>query len=222
MAELEIVGGAPSNYVWVCRIACAEKGVPYRHVEAMPHSPEVDAIHPLGRIPVMRHGNVTLAESRAICFYIDSAFDGPPLVPSDLVPAAQVEQWVSLVNTGIDPVWLRQYLASYVFPGTPDNSPNRAAIDAALPKMEQQFTIMDRAVARGHLVGDTFTLADVNLIPLLYYMTKLPESAALLQKMSNLKAYFERHFARRSVQHALPPWLPGRLGQQQSDVTRAA
>ena len=81
MADLEIIGGAPSNYVWVCRIACAEKRVAYNHVQAMPHTPDVDAIHPFGKIPVMRHGEVTLAESRAICNYLERMFDGPPLVP---------------------------------------------------------------------------------------------------------------------------------------------
>jgi len=30
--------------------------VPYRHSETMPHTPDVDAIHPFGKIPVMRHG----------------------------------------------------------------------------------------------------------------------------------------------------------------------
>jgi hypothetical protein len=28
MAELELIGGAPSNFVWTCRMALAEKGVP--------------------------------------------------------------------------------------------------------------------------------------------------------------------------------------------------
>jgi glutathione S-transferase len=46
MPELELIGAAPSNYVWTCRIALAEKGVPYRHTEIMPHTPQVDAIHP--------------------------------------------------------------------------------------------------------------------------------------------------------------------------------
>jgi len=126
MADLEIIGGAPSNYVWAVRIACTEKRVPYKHTQVMPHTPDVDAIHPLGKIPVMRHGDVTLAESRAICVYLERMFDGPPLVPPDPVKAAKVEQWVSLVNTSVDPLWVRQYLAAYIFPGTPDKSPDRA------------------------------------------------------------------------------------------------
>ena len=44
--------------------------------------PEVAAIHPFKLVPCMRHGDLALAESRAICTYIDQAFDGPPLVPT--------------------------------------------------------------------------------------------------------------------------------------------
>jgi glutathione S-transferase len=210
MPELELIGAAPSNYVWTCRIALAEKGVPYKHTEIMPHTPEVDAIHPFGKIPVMRHGEVALCESRAICWYIDNVFNGPKIVPADPVTAAQVEQWVSVVNTHIDPVWLRQYLRAYVFPKTPDGGPERDTIEAALPKMEPQFVTMDRAVAKtGYLVGDTFTLADMNFLPILFYMGRPPESSALLQRMPALKAYLDRHMARKSVQETLPTWMPG-------------
>ncbi len=105
---------------------------------------------------------MTLFESRAICAYIDRAFPGPPLIPVDPVGAALAEQWLSLVNTAIDPLMMRQYLMAYVYPGTPDNSPNRTAIDAALPKMPPLFALLDRAVAKtGHLVGNGFTLADI-------------------------------------------------------------
>ena len=217
MPELELIGAAPSNYVWTCRLALAEKGVPYRLSELMPHCPEVDAIHPFGKIPVMRHDAVELCESRAICSYIDSVFDGPKLAPSDPARAAQVEQWVSIINTHIDPVWVRQYLRAHFFPSTPDGSPERETIAAALPKMEQQFASMDRAVAQtGHLVGDTFTLADMNFMPILYYMGLKPESSALLQRSPNLKAYFDRHMARKSVQGAVPSWIPGRKASERA------
>ena len=217
MPELELIGAAPSNYVWTCRIALAEKGVPYRHNEARPHTPEVDAIHPFGKIPVMRHGAVTLCESRAICGYIDNAFDGPKLAPADCAKAAQVEQWVSIVNTHIDPLWVRQYLRAHFFPKTPDGSPERDTIEAALPKMEQQFATMERAVAKtGHLVGDTFTVADMNFIPILFYMGKKPESSALLQRMPGLQGYVERHMARKSVQESAPTWIPGQARSERA------
>ena len=211
MPELEIIGAPQSNYVCAVRIACREKGVSYTLVPARPHSPEVDAIHPFGKIPVMRHGDVMLCESRAICSYIDHAFAGPPLVPRDPVGAARVEQWISLVNTAIDPLLVRRYLRANFFPGTADGNPDRAAIDAALPEMERHFALLDDAVAATvHLVGDGLTLADINLLPILFYMDKLPESGAMLRRATHLDAYFRRHAARPSFQEAAPPPFPGR------------
>jgi len=205
MPDLQIIGIPQSAYVWMTRIACAEKGVPYRHVVALPHTPEVDAIHPFGKIPVMRHGDVTLCESRAIISYIDRVFDGPSLLPRDPIAAAQVEQWASIICTTIDPLWLRQYYAAYVLAARGNGVIDRARIEAAIPKMEPQFAVMDRAVAKtGHLVGDSFTLADAYFTPLVFYMNAVPESAALLAKTSHLKAYLDRHIARPSVQQTKP------------------
>lgn len=210
MPELQIIGGPASNFVWVTRIVCIEKGVNYTLVPVMPHTPEIDAVHPLGKIPGMRHGDVTLGESRAICRYIDQAFPGPSLVPADPVAAAKTEQWVSIVCTTIDPVMLRQYLRGYVFPGMPDGSPNRAFIEPALPLMEPQFALLDRAVAKtGHLVGESFTLADAYLTPILYYMSQRPESSAMLGKGAALSTYLDRHMSRQSVRETTPPKWPG-------------
>jgi glutathione S-transferase len=211
MSELQIIGAPQSNYVWVVRIACHEKGVPYTLVPVMPHAPEVDAIHPLGKIPALRHGNVTLAESRAICFYIDHMFSGPPLVSRDALEGALTEQWISIVNTHFDALVARPYVGAYFFPGTSDGSPNRPVIEAALQKLEAQFAMLDRAVAKtGHLVGGGFTLADMNVLPMLFYLHHLPESGAMLRRNANLASYYERHIARPSVKEAVAPPFPGR------------
>src|SRR4051794_38406991 len=106
MPALEIIGAPQSNYVWAVRMVCEEKGVPYEHKAERPHTAAVDAIHPFGKIPVMRHGDVELCESKAIATYIDRVFDGPKVIPDDAKLAAQVEQWVSLGNKSrASPTW---------------------------------------------------------------------------------------------------------------------
>ena len=209
MSQLELIGGAASNYVWVCRIALEEKNIPYTHTQVMPHSPDVTAIHPLGKIPVMRHGDVRLCESRAICHYIERTFDGPALVPSDAEGAAKTEQWISIVNTAIDPLWVRTYFREYVFPTGANGAANRDAIAEALPRMKPHFEMLDRAVTGGYLVADRFTLADINLIPILYYMNTAPEAAELLAQSPNLAAYLRRHMDRASIKATVPPQRPG-------------
>ena len=74
MAELEIMGVPFSNYVRSIRMLCEEKRVAYKLVPSLPHSPEVKAVHPAGQIPVLRHGDVALFESKAIATYIDRSF----------------------------------------------------------------------------------------------------------------------------------------------------
>lgn len=223
MSELQLVGVPASNFVWVTRIACNEKGVPYTLVPSLPHTPEVQAIHPLGRIPVMRHGDIVLCESRAICCYIDQAFAGPPLVPREPSAAARVEQWLSLVNTAVDLLLVRTYLRAYIFPNTADASPERPTIEAALPKMQQHFQMLDAAVAAtGYLAGESFTLADMNLLPTLYYMNKMPESRSMLAQAAHLKAYFERHIERPSVRRSFPESMPPQFERVFAALAEAA
>jgi len=211
MAELEILGAPQSNFVWTCRIVCEEKAVAYNLSPVFPHTPEIDAIHPFGRIPVMRHGAIKLFESKAIATYIDRVFTGPALIPADPVGAALTEQWISAIITTIDPILLRQYAVAYFFPGTADGSPNRQLIDAALPKLTKPFDVLEAAVAKtGHLVGDGFTLADAFLVPVLYYMNKLPESGKLVAERKAVARYIARHLERNSVAATIPPPMPKR------------
>ena len=205
MSTLEIIGVPQSNYVCVVRMACEEKGVSYTLVPERPHTPDVDAIHPFGKIPVMRHGDVTLCESKAIATYIDRVFGGPKVIPEDPKLAAQVEQWVSLGNVEFDKLMIRQYVVGYAFPKEP-GKPDMAAIGAAAEKMKPQVAVLDRAVAdTGYLAGDGFTLADINILPMLFYVNRFEEGKAMLGAARNLSAYMERHFARPSFRKSAPP-----------------
>jgi len=211
MATLEIIGAPQSNFVRTTRIACMEKGVPYTLTPARPHTPEVDAVHPLGKIPAMRHGEVTLCESSAICAYVDRAFDGPPLIPRDALGAARTEQWISLHNTAIDPLVVRQYLAAHFFSGLPDGAPDRAKIDAALPKMRETFAWLNHELGtRAYLAGDSWTVADAFLLPTMHYMRLLPESGEMVNASPNVAAWFDRVVTRPSGKETEPPPIPGR------------
>ena len=210
MPALEIIGGPQSNFVWAVRIALGEKGVPYELVDVMPHTPSVDAIHPLGKIPVMRHGDFTLCESRAIVGYIDSAFPGPKLLPADAKQAARIEQWISLVCTTIDVTGFRPYVGAYIFPGTPDGKPDRKRVEAAWPKLESYLGMIDKAVASGHLVGDSFTLADAYLFPIVFYLRRMPESGRMIESAKSIVPYIERHRSRPTVRDTIPPPFPGK------------
>jgi len=202
---IQIFGATVSSYVWVVRMVCVEKRVPYELVPAGLHSEEIYAIHPFGKMPVLRHGDIRLCESKAIATYIDKAFPGPKLIPEDARGAAEVEQWVSLVNTAIDPCMIRTYVLAHLVAKGANGQPDRAVVDGALPTMQEQIDVLDRTVARtGYLAGDGFSLADINLLPVLHYVQQCPEGIDMVRSARSLSDYFARHSERPSFQSTKP------------------
>ena len=137
MTKPEIIGSSRSTYTRVVCMVCEEKGIDYVLTERMLRAPEVLAIHPFGKMPVLRHGDFALCESKAIATYLDRSFPGPPLIPSDPRLAALTEQWVSLVNTVMDRTLIRTYISAYIAPKTSDGKPDRAAIEAVMPAVRE-------------------------------------------------------------------------------------
>ncbi|MEM8986260.1 MAG: glutathione S-transferase family protein [Pseudomonadota bacterium] len=207
MSQLELIGLPHSNLVRTARLALAKKGVAYTLTPSMPHAPEVLAANPLGKIPALRHGDMTLGESWAICNYIDAAFDGPALHPESPTERAVTEQWVSYLLTAFDPVMIREYLFGYVFPKTEDKSPDRAQIDGAVPKLKGQMALLETAIADGVFRTDRFTIADAFLLPMLDYVRGFPEGQDALGANPKLSAYLESWLNDKDVKDTTPPPL---------------
>jgi glutathione S-transferase len=209
MPKVEILGPAPSTYTRVARMVCEEKSIPYELKQSPPHSPDVDAIHPFGKVPVMRHGDFELCESKAIATYLDLSFPGPKLIPTDPRHAALTEQWVSLVNTKMDGTLVRTYLLNYIFPKGSDGKPDRSVIDAVVPAVKREIDLLDRTVGKGgFLAGDSFTVADINVMPILAYLRNFPESGAAIASAKSLSAYYDRLASRPSFLNTVPPPPP--------------
>ncbi|MFM0756763.1 glutathione S-transferase N-terminal domain-containing protein [Paraburkholderia strydomiana] len=97
MSATEVVklyGAAWSVYVRIARLALEEKQVSYGLVEvdmfAKTGVPQEHLKrHPFGRIPAFEHGDFRLYETGAIVRYIDEAFPGCKLQPTDLKARAR-------------------------------------------------------------------------------------------------------------------------------------
>ncbi|QMW21587.1 glutathione S-transferase family protein [Sandaracinobacteroides saxicola] len=205
MPDVQIIGLPQSNFVWATRIALAEKGVAHQSIPAPPHSPDVVAIHPFGKIPILRHGSLTICESRAIIDYVDSAFEGPKLVPADPEAARHSDSWTSMITSTVEPMLIRQYLFAYFFPTGADGRPDQAAIEALMPKMTGILDVLEAALAQGDLGQQPFGRVDAYLVPILFYTNTMPEGAALIGARPQLAAYLARSLTRPSVQETMPP-----------------
>src|SRR5258705_11202181 len=146
MTTPEIIGSIRSTYTRVVCMVCEEKGIEYVLTERPLRAPEILAIHPLGKMPVLRHGHVEIFESKAIATYLDRSFPGPCVFPSDPRLAALTEQWVSLVNTVMDRTLIRTYLYAYIARKAADGAPDRKAIEAVMPSVPRPEEVLDKAV----------------------------------------------------------------------------
>jgi glutathione S-transferase len=69
---------------------------------------------------------------------------------------------------------------------------NRAVIESGREKIETTLEVADRQLATtAYLAGETFSLADIHLMPYLEYLEKTGQDAAI-ERRANLSAWWQR------------------------------
>jgi glutathione S-transferase len=180
MAEIAFHSLPESAYLWTAMHVADEKGVSYELAPFERGSPEHLALHPFGKMPAMRHGDLVLYETLAIAHYIDRAFEGPALQPPDPAGQAQVLRWVSIVNAYVFPLMNRFMKERLVRPAY-GFEPDRAFVAEAREPLKLQVRLIDEAVrGAGFLAGERLTIADSFLLPHLLFFARTSEGAALL------------------------------------------
>jgi glutathione S-transferase len=74
---MQLYGAPQSPFVRKVRIVLEEKGLPYQLEAPAP------ALHPLGKMPVLRDGEVVVPDSSVICAYLEKKHPSPALYPQD-------------------------------------------------------------------------------------------------------------------------------------------
>lgn len=186
---LTLLGDPRSTYTRTVRMAMAEKGIAYTMQTCAPHTPEILAVHPFGRIPALRDGEIHLWETSAILRYVDECFDtGLSLTPATIIARVRCEQWVSAINAYLYDTMVRRYVLQYIFPRGAGGQPDRAVIEGAVAEMPAQLDALDQAYgASNFLAGGSLSAADLLIAPILAYVQRLPEGGALLAGRANVQ-----------------------------------
>jgi glutathione S-transferase len=205
-STITLFGAPRSTYCWTVRLGLAEKGVKYRLEPNRPHTPEQLALHPFGRVPALRDGETEIWEARAILGYVDEGFDGPSLTPATgMMARARSEQWISAINCYCYDAMVRRYVLQYFFPKGKDGAPDRSVIDAAVPEIDKQLALFEKAYGEAdYLTGSSLAMADLFLAPLVFYLGLYPESTALLEKYPRVRHGHEVMRARPSFVATTP------------------
>ncbi|MCA3177477.1 MAG: glutathione S-transferase family protein [Burkholderiaceae bacterium] len=149
------------------RIFLAEKGVTVerREVDAAGRAnatPEFLRLNPLGRLPVLElDDGSSIAESLAICRYLEALHPQPPLMGRTPREAAQVEMWTLRMDHELSqPIGEVFSHTSEFYRGRIEQVPQVA--DWARARALRTMAWLDRELAdRAHIAGDDYTMADI-------------------------------------------------------------
>ena len=196
-------GYRPSVYVRVARLALAEKGVTYDQVEVNPFAadapPAYLALQPFNRVPTLVHDGFTLYETGAITRYVDRAFAGPSLQPTDLRALARMDQIIGIVDSYAYWPLVRQVYVHAVGLPRRGQAGDPEEIAGGLAAAAKVLGALEGLVAdASFLVGPALSLADLHLLPMITYFTEAPEGVALLSRHPRLDNWFARMKTRPS------------------------
>lgn len=171
-----------SRNVWLLE----ELGVPYRVVPVIQHyrqpsgptllhtrSPDFLKINPNGHVPTMDDDGLVVHESLAINLYLARKHGGP-LAAANLAEDGQIGMWSLWAVTEIEPHSIQ---VLYHRTGNPNGPKDEAVAQAAITALRAPFAVLDRHLAAhgGYLVGQRFTVADINLAECVRYASVAPE-----------------------------------------------
>ncbi len=194
---IAIHGPAASSYVRTARMTCIEKGLAHT-LEPVDFGTDAHAgLHPWKRVPILRHGDVTLYETSAIIRYLDEVGTGPSLLPATPTARATMEQWISAINCYIYDTLIRSYALKYVVPRIAGRDPDPEQIRAGVPNMERDVARLDGAYARhAYIAGDAPSLADLLVAPIVQTVSMFPEGKRAVSAAGNLSRAYAKLSAR--------------------------
>jgi glutathione S-transferase len=135
--KVTIIGSYLSPYVRKVLVCLAIKQIAYEIDPIVPYfgNEEFSAISPLRRIPVLIDASVTLADSTAICEYLNEAYPGPSLLPDEPTLRARSRWLEEFADTRMGDVFIWHYYNQLVIRKKVwQRPPDQAVLDAAVHK----------------------------------------------------------------------------------------
>lgn len=201
--------GAPlSPFVRKVRLYLLEKGLDYQLEIVTPFGQPAwfRELSPLGRIPAMRDGDVTLADSSVICQYLEEKHPQlAPLYGRDAEERAWVRWLEKYSDYEVAPLATFGVFRNRALKPTMGQPCDEAAVQAALTdKLPPHFDYLEKALGSAeYFVGERLTMADLAFTTQLINMEHGGERLDA-ERWPRLAAHYERITARDSVQAVVP------------------
>ena len=148
------------------------------------------AIYPMGKVPALKDGEATLAESAAICAYVAERYPEARLAPPLGDPLrAKFLYWLFFLPGCIEPAMVQ--IATKL---------EMNSVAAGWGDSQRVFDVLDAALARGPwILGENFSAADVAIGSALNFSVRLFK---MVPSRPNFETYIARCAARGAFQRA--------------------
>jgi len=173
-----------------------ELGISFDLVEVPPgaegsRKPAYLRLNPNGQVPFIDDDGLILWESFAINLYLAKKH-GSPIGPASLAEDGQMTMWSIWSANEIEP---HAGIVLYNTAELPLEQRNPAAMKTALEALNVPLLALEDKLTKdgGYLVGQRFTVADLNAICCLFYLRFAPQ--ALADKPA-VRAWYEKAMAR--------------------------
>jgi len=183
---------------------------PYqRDPQTMLAPPELRAVHPLGKSPVVSNGDLTLAESGAIIEYLSDRYGAGRLAPAFGAPErVRYLYWLHFAEGSAQPPLLLKLLFDRIKHKSPllVRPIARAIADKALdtfvlPNIERTLSFMEAELGTSDWFGgDAFTSADIQMS---FPLEAARMRGGLNESRPRLMAWLERIHSRPAYRRAL-------------------
>jgi len=181
-----------------------ELGLDYDHVKVdfatgETRTPAHLALNPNGHIPVIDEDGFVLWESMAINLYLAKKHSLGRLYPTRPEDEARAWQWSFWGMTEVERPVLTALFNRAILP---EDKRDAAAADSAERVLAQPLKVLDGVLGRGtNLLGDNFTVADLNVASILSWARPANVNVAPFPKVAEwLKNCAERPAARAARQ----------------------
>ena len=210
MAKVILHGPDYSTQVRTIRLCLVEKGVDYELepvdiLRGGNRKPDFLKLQPFGQVPVLVHDDFMLYETSAIARYVDEAFKGPKLQPSDKKDAARMNQLISIIEMhGYGPI-ISEIVTLRVREAFLHQKLDIEDLRKAAAPARHCLTVIEGLMADGDfLVGKAVSLADLYLAPMISYFGKTPEGKAIMGRLPKLTAWWESFLKRPAMLETVP------------------
>lgn len=160
-------------------------------------TPEYLAMNPNKTIPTYQDGEFILWESNAILSYLADKYDDGTLLPHNAEFRARAAQWMYWSDGSLFP-YIKAMMGLLV--RTPAEQRDPARVEELKQSLNRLIAMLNDDLAqRDYIAGDTFSIADMALAPLLYPWREVCHDRPDFPHIERWFALIETHPAYRDI-----------------------